>query len=78
MKEFCRLFMMLMVCLIPGALNAQTNPCPAPTGITVIGTEERDPGKASFRVQVFGDARHLADEGEPLSASGYFTSMFDE
>ena len=27
--------MMLMVCLIPGALNAQTNPCPVPTGITV-------------------------------------------
>ena len=50
----------------------------APTGITVIGTEERIPGKASFRVQVFGDASHLADAGEPLSASGYFTTMFDD
>ena len=50
----------------------------APTGITVIGTEEREPGYAAFRVQYFGDASHLADEGEPLSASGYFTNMFDD
>ena len=50
----------------------------APTGITVIGTEEREPGYAAFRVQYFGDASHLADEGEPLSASGYFTDMFDD
>ena len=49
----------------------------APTGITVIGTEERDPRFASFRVQYFGDARHLPEADVPLSQAGYFTEMFE-
>ena len=48
----------------------------APTSISVIGSEERKPGQAAFRVQVYGDASHLTEAGEPLSASGYFTDMF--
>ena len=49
----------------------------APTSITVLDSEERIPGEASFRVQVFGDARHLIEAGEPVSASGYFGKMFE-
>ena len=48
----------------------------APTSISIIGSEERKPGQAAFRVQVYGDASHLTEAGEPLSASGYFTDMF--
>ena len=49
----------------------------APTSITVLGSEERTPGEAAFRVQVFGDYRHLIEGGEPVSASGYFTDIFE-
>ena len=49
----------------------------APTSITVLDSEERIPGEASFRVQCFGDARHLVEAGEPISASGYFGKMFE-
>ncbi|MCR4689162.1 MAG: histidine phosphatase family protein [Saccharofermentans sp.] len=49
----------------------------APTSITVLGSEERIPGEAAFRVQSFGDFRHLIEAGEPVSPSGYFTDMFE-
>lgn len=49
----------------------------APTSITILGSEERVPGEAAFRVQVFGDYRHLIENGEPVSASGYFTDIFE-
>jgi probable phosphoglycerate mutase len=49
----------------------------APTSITVLGSEERLPGEAAFRVQVFGDYRHLIEGEEPVSASGYFTDIFE-
>ena len=48
-----------------------------PTSITVLGSEERIPGEASFRVQTFGDCRHLIEAGEPISQSGYFTDIFE-
>jgi len=48
----------------------------APTSVTVLGLEERDKGKAAFRIQVMGDTRHLSDNNEPISASGYFTDCF--
>ena len=48
----------------------------APTSVTVVQTEEREPGKAYFRAQVMGDTRHLADGGEPVSMAGYFTEPF--
>ena len=48
-----------------------------PTSITVLGSEERIPGEASFRVQVFGDATHLIEAGEPISPSGYFAELFE-
>lgn len=48
----------------------------APTSVTVLATEERIPGKASFRAQVVGDTSHLLIGKEPVSASGYFTDTF--
>lgn len=43
-----------------------------PTGVTVIQSEERDPGTAWFRVRALGEAAHLLCEGEPISDSGFF------
>lgn len=48
----------------------------APTSVTVLATEERIPGSASFRVQVIGDTSHLRIGNEPVSTSGYFTDTF--
>lgn len=47
-----------------------------PTSVTVLGTEEREPGKAYYRVQMMGDTGHLRQQGEPVSMSGYFTEPF--
>ena len=44
----------------------------APSSVTVIASEERDPKTASFRVQIFGDTAHLSSIHEPVSSSGYF------
>lgn len=48
----------------------------APTSVTVLGTEERRGNIAQFRAQVIGDASHLTKGGEPISAAGYFTDVF--
>ena len=50
----------------------------APTSVTVLASEERMLGKASFRVQVMGDTGHLRDGDEKVSASGYFTDTFSD
>lgn len=44
----------------------------APTSVTVLGAEERVPGEVAFRVQTLGDVRHLTEQGECASASGFF------
>lgn len=44
----------------------------APSSVTVLGAEERVPGEVVFRVQQLGDVRHLAGNGESVSASGFF------
>lgn len=48
----------------------------APASVTVLQAEEREPGKAYFRVQVMGDTSHLACGGESVSRAGYFTEPF--
>lgn len=48
----------------------------APSSVSILSTEERDEGKAFFRAQVIGDTRHLSDNGELISKSGYFTDCF--
>lgn len=49
----------------------------APTSVTVLATEERQNNIAYFRAQVIGDTRHLSQGGEPISAAGYFTDVFE-
>ncbi|MCM1123789.1 MAG: histidine phosphatase family protein [Eubacterium sp.] len=48
----------------------------APTSVTVLTTEERQNSIAAFRAQVIGDTAHLLLGKEPVSASGYFTDVF--
>lgn len=48
----------------------------APSSVTILGSEEREPGIASFRIQTLGDTKHLSAAGEPISSSGYFTDCF--
>lgn len=48
----------------------------APSSLTIVSTEERIPHEAAFRIQVMGDTTHLHDGCEPISASGYFTDIF--
>lgn len=48
----------------------------APTSVTVLASEERMNSNAYFRVQVMGDTTHLLQGGEPISAVGYFTDVF--
>ena len=49
-----------------------------PTGVMILTSEERVPGKAVFRMQNFGDTRHLHDGNEEISASGYFAEIFQQ
>lgn len=50
----------------------------APTSITVLNAEKRQPGIAMFRVQVMGDVSHLVREGEPVSEMGSFATIMQE
>jgi probable phosphoglycerate mutase len=47
----------------------------APSSVTIVGTEERQEGIASFRVQTFGDTTHLTANNGKVSASGYFAEV---
>lgn len=47
-----------------------------PSSVTVIASEEREPGKAYFRCQQIGDASHLREAGEPISYYGSFNPPF--
>lgn len=47
-----------------------------PSSVTVLSSEEREPGKAYFRCQMIGDTSHLRDAGEPVSYYGYFAPPF--
>ena len=49
-----------------------------PTSVTILNTEERRGDEAYFRVERFGDCAHLIAGGEPVSPSGYFTTIFQE
>lgn len=46
------------------------------SSVTVLCSEERIPGKAIFRCQLFGDTSHLQLAGEPVSYYGNMTSPF--
>ncbi len=56
-------------------VNALLNhTCASPTGITTVYTEEREKGKAIFRLNTFGSLEHLIFKKEPPS----FMARFDE
>ena len=48
----------------------------APTSVTILNTEERMNDIAIFRAQVIGDTTHLMQGGEPISAAGAFSEIF--
>ncbi len=50
----------------------------APTGISVLCTEEREKGIASFRCKMLGDISHLYAKNEKASDSGFFNEVFKE
>lgn len=50
----------------------------APSSVTILASEERDKGKASFRIQTLGDTSHLRLKNEPVSSSGYFSDVFSD
>lgn len=56
-------------------VNALLNhTCASPSAVTTVYTEEREKGKAIFRLNTFGSFEHLAFEKEPVS----FMARFDE
>ncbi len=50
----------------------------APTSVTVLTTEEREEGKAYFRLRTLGDCAHLYTGHEPYSRSGFFKEAFSD
>ena len=51
--------------------------CAAPTSLTVLVTEEREQGIASFRRTSFGDCAHLSANGRKPSFSARFCECYD-
>ena len=49
----------------------------APSSVTILATEERQRGFASFRMNAFGDTTHLYMNGEPRSFAARFCECFD-
>ena len=47
-----------------------------PASVTVLYSEEREPGIAAFRCQCMGDTSHLREAGLPVSRSGAFGDVF--
>lgn len=49
--------------------------CVAPTSLTVLETEEREPGVAVFRARAIGDTAHLYAAGVQPSSAGFFEEV---
>lgn len=60
---------------IPYVLLAQMFCC-APSGVTVLNTEEREEGIAQFRCLRYGDITHLLTKGQEPSFHGRFCETF--
>ena len=52
--------------------------CTAPTGVTVINTEERREGRAHFRAATIGDISHLYEIGVEPSFAARFCECFTD
>ena len=50
----------------------------APSSVTVLYTEEREEGIASFRMTAFGDTSHLYKDGRKPSFSARFCECFTD
>lgn len=48
-----------------------------PSSVTVLNAEKRIHDIAMFRIQMLGSTSHLYTAGEPVSASGAFSRVFD-
>ncbi len=48
----------------------------APSSVTILTSEERESGKAYFRLKTLGDTAHLYTADEPASDSGFFGHPF--
>ena len=46
------------------------------SSVTVLSTEEREPGVAVFRMSRFGDLSHLDAAGEPASFYARYTETY--
>jgi len=51
--------------------------CAAPSSVTILNSEERRKGKASFRMSCFGDISHLYVAGREPSFHARFCETFD-
>ena len=51
--------------------------CAAPASVTTLYSEERRPGRASFRVSAFGDISHFYAAGEKPSFAARFCETYD-
>lgn len=49
-----------------------------PSGVTILSTEEREPGRAVFRMSRFGDLSHLAVGGEAPSFYARYRETYDD
>lgn len=52
--------------------------CMLPSSLSILQTEEREPGVAAFRATAIGDLTHLHQAGIPLSEMGYFAEVFQK
>ncbi|MBR6451728.1 MAG: histidine phosphatase family protein [Lachnospiraceae bacterium] len=48
-----------------------------PSSVSIIATEERQKGYASFRMNRFGDVSHLTGNGEPVSFAARYCECYD-
>ena len=48
-----------------------------PSSISILATEERRKGYASFRMNLFGDVSHLTCNSEPVSFAARFCECYD-
>lgn len=52
--------------------------CLLPSSVSILQTEEREDGIASFRASTIGDVSHLRSAGIPVSKMGYFADVFQK
>lgn len=54
------------------------NFCASPSTVTTVYTEERRPGIANFRINIFGSQTHLIENDEPTSFAARFAEVYGD